>query len=136
MRMHPSDAAIRAARLSQRLQAQCATPAQEVEPAILTPAVPAPQRGSKSANFAQRLLPATPAAGPSSSESAVPTLQRLRVCPAHAYSDCACLLSTLIVRPFISESDRVHCMDSGRCCNPTAIATSALLTHWQSLSLD
>ena len=130
--MHPSDAAIRAARLSQRLQAQCATPAQEVEPAILTPAVPAPQRGSKSANFAQK---ATHAVGPFSSKSAVLTLQRLRLLPAHACSDCACVLSTLIVRPLISESDRVLCMDLGRCCDPTAIATSALLTHWQSLSL-
>ena len=46
--------------------------------AILTPAMPAPQRRRKSAGCAESLLPATPqaAVGPLSSKSTVPTLRR------------------------------------------------------------
>ena len=80
----------------------------------------------------ERPLPATPAVGPLSSESAVPTLRRLRsisrllrarqAAPLHSYRRAP----HLPVRP-----SPLH----GHCGDPTAIATSALLTHWQSRSL-
>ena len=93
--------------------------AKAAEPVILTPAVPAPQQGRKSADCARKAAPrrATPAVGPFSSESAVPALQQA---PPYACSDCACLhvvpdkprLCTLVVGPLTSECDRVRCMDA------------------------
>ena len=75
-RMRSPDAAIRAVRLSQHLEAeQHLAPAQAAEPAILTPAVPAPHLQQ---SVPKGSSPARPAVGPLSSESTVPTLRRLR----------------------------------------------------------
>ena len=90
MRMHPQDAAIRAARLSLRLQAtqhplkRLSLPSSRLlclplSGAAILPAVP------------ERPLPATPDVGPLASESAVPTLRRLRLRLTRAQTVPVCM---------------------------------------------
>ena len=77
-RMRSPDAAIRAVRRSQHLETeQHLAPAQAAEPAILTPAVPAPHLQP---SVPKGRSPARPAVGPLSSESTVPTIRQPRAC--------------------------------------------------------
>ena len=85
--MHPQEAAIREAHRSPR-PGNRAAPAQAIEPAILTPAAPTPQRRPA---VPERQHPATPAVGPLSSETLVPKLRRLRRCLTPAQTVLVCL---------------------------------------------
>ena len=133
VRMHPPDAAIRAARLSPRLQpapAARAAPAQALEPGILTPAVPAPERRHKSAGCAREAAP----------RHACCRTPLLRANCADAAAVCGSASRLLSLRLCLSacgarqasplhsyRRDRVHCMDAAAIQLPLPLQLSLLI---------
>ena len=124
-----------------------AAPAKAAEPAILTPAVPAPQRGRKSADCARK-------AAPSIACSTTPLLRVSCVgaaavaAPPHVCSDCACLpvvpdkprictLVDVVVGPLTSECDRVRYMDAAAFSSPKSLpVTVSEVTSTQARRLQ
>ena len=122
-----------------------AAPAQVVEPAILTPAVPAPERRSKSAGCARKAAPATPAAGALSSESAVHALQRLRLRLTPAQTVPVCLwcptcsasarLSSGPSHPSVTRST-VWTLQQFNCHCHFGSPNSLAVSYWKTPSLQ
>ena len=92
-------------------------PAKTAEPAILTPAVPAPQRGRKPADCARKTAPRIACSRTSTLRVSFAGAAAVAA-PPHACSDCAYLpvvpdkprLYTLVVGPLTSECNGVRCM--------------------------
>ena len=128
MRMHSSDAAIRAARLSPRLQATQHLLKRQSLPSSRLPCLPLSGAASLP-TVPERPLPASPAVRPLSSESAVSALQRLRLRLTSAQTAPVCLWC-----PTSRASARLSTLSSGH--SPQSATESATWTLRRSAPLS